>query len=169
MPIDHSSGDRGNTPSPAGPSPEPTVIPTECGVVLIGHGETASALLAAARAIIPGAGLDDVLAIDAGAGRTPELRAAVCDAIELAEQGGGVLLLADLLGSSPCTCGMDESAGHGFAVVTGLNLAMLVKLATLDRTVSPRALADACADSANRSVCVKAEDEAEDDACAAAS
>ena len=131
----------------------------KCGVVIIGHGSTASALLDAACQVIPGDGLADAIAIDAGAGRTPEFEARVVAAVELVDEGRGILLIADLMGSSPCMCGMRESAGHGLAVVTGLNLAMLAKLATLDRRTSPRELADACAESVGRSICVKVRDE----------
>jgi mannose PTS system EIIA component len=130
----------------------------KCGVVLIGHGHTPSALLEAARAIIPGDGLADVVAIDAGCGQTPELREKICAAIERVDEGRGILLLADLMGSSPCMCGINESAGHGIAVVSGLNLAMLTKLAIADRRSSPRELAEACADSGRRSVIVKVND-----------
>lgn len=130
----------------------------KCGVVLIGHGHTPSALLEAARAIVPGDGLADVVAIDAGIGQTPELRAKVCAAIERVDEGRGILLLADLMGSSPCMCGINESAGHGIAVVSGLNLAMLTKLAMADRRSTPRELAEACADSGRRSVVVKVND-----------
>ena len=138
-------------------SPQPelgTVVldTAKCGVVLIGHGNTASALLEAARAIIPGDGLADMIALDAGIGQTPELRAVVCDAIARVDEGRGILLLADLMGSSPCMCGIKESVGHGIAVVAGLNLAMLTKLAVIDRQKSPRELAEACADSAMRSI-----------------
>lgn len=131
----------------------------KCGVVIIGHGTTATALLDAARQLIPGEGLADVIAIDAGAGRTPDLEARVVAAIDMVDEGRGILLIADLMGSSPCMCGIRESAGHGLAVVTGLNLAMLAKLALLDRRQSPRALADACAESVGRSICVKVRDE----------
>jgi len=141
---------------------------TKCGVVLIGHGQTASALLTAVRQIIPGDGLADVVAIDAGAGRTPELSQRVCAAIEDVDEGRGILLLADLMGSSPCMCGVKQSLGHGFALVTGLNLAMLTKLATADRRQSPRELAAACADSAQRSVCVQVHDEHSPDSAGAA-
>ncbi|MFV8753306.1 PTS sugar transporter subunit IIA [Nannocystaceae bacterium ST9] len=130
----------------------------KCGIVIIGHGNTATALLDAARQLIPGEGLADAIAIDAGAGKTPEFEARVVAAIEMVDEGRGILLIADLMGSSPCMCGMRESAGHGLAVVTGLNLAMLAKLATLDRRTSPRELADACADSVGRSICVKVRD-----------
>ncbi len=137
---------------------------TKCGVVLIAHGSTATSLLAAARAIVPGEGLADIVALDAGSGQTPELRARICAAIDEVDEGRGILLLADLMGSSPCMCGINESAGHGIAVVSGLNLAMLTKLAMADRRSSPRELADACADSARRSISVKVKDDAS--ACA---
>ena len=130
----------------------------KCGIVLIGHGNTASALLAAARSLIPGEGLADVVAIDAGVGQTPELTARVCEAIERVDAGRGILLVADLMGSSPCMCGIKNGEGHGFALVTGLNLALLTKLALADRCCSPRELANACADSARRSICVKVHD-----------
>lgn len=144
-------------------SPEPelgsVVLDTaKCGVVLIGHGNTASALLEAARAIIPGDGLADVIALDAGTGQTPKLRATICAAVQEVDEGRGILLLADLMGSSPCMCGINESAGHGIAVVSGLNLAMLTKLAVIDRRSSPYDLAEACADSARRSISIKTND-----------
>src|SRR5690349_15545523 len=84
-----------------------------CGIVVIGHGNTASALLEAARSIVPDC-LDGVIAIDAGMGQTPELTARVCAAVEKIDQGRGILMLADLMGSSPCMCGVRQSSGHGF-------------------------------------------------------
>lgn len=139
----------------------PILIPAasaKCGIVIIGHGNTATTLLDAARQLIPGDGLLGAVAIDAGAGRTPELEARVVAAVEQVDEGRGILMIADLMGSSPCMCGMRESAGHGLAVVTGLNLAMLAKLATLDRQTTPRELAEACAESVGRSICVKFRD-----------
>ncbi len=142
----------------------PTSLPSagvdleaKCGIVLIGHGNTASTLLEAARSIVPDC-LGGVIAIDAGAGQTPELAARVCAAVEQVDEGRGILLVADLMGSSPCMCGLRQSAGErgrGFALVTGLNLAMLTKLAVADRHGDLSELAEACADSARRSVCVK--------------
>ncbi|NJK89671.1 MAG: hypothetical protein HC923_09880 [Myxococcales bacterium] len=46
-------------------------------------------MLEAARMIIPGEGLADVIAIDAGSGRTPELDARVCAAIEEVDEVAG--------------------------------------------------------------------------------
>ena len=122
-------------------------------MVVVGHGRSASALVGAAEGIL-GAKLP-VIAVDAGAGEDADLRARMCDAVEVADAGAGVLLLADMFGSSPCACGMRIAAGHPLAVLAGLNLAMLLKLATLDRAArTPAELAEACAESARKAVSV---------------
>ncbi len=133
---------------------------TTVGVVVIGHGNSATAMLAAARLILGSAGdvLADVVAIDAGRGKTPALKQKIVHEIEAVDQGAGVLLLVDLLGASPCNCGQDEAREHGrrAVVLAGLNLAMVLKLATVDR--SGRTLsqvAEAVADTGRRAVAIK--------------
>ena len=126
------------------------------GVVIVGHGATATQLLAAAQAIVGVDALADVIAVDAGVGQTPELAAELCQAIGAADRGDGVLLVVDLLGASPCSCGLRQGVGHSVALLSGLNLAMLLKLATLDRhALGPIDLAAACAASAQRSVTIR--------------
>lgn len=128
----------------------------EVGVVIVGHGHTASALLAAARGVVGPGALAGVAAIDAGVGQTAELEARMHDAVAAADVGAGVLLVADMLGASPCTCGIRQAMGHRLAVLAGLNLAMLLKLSTLDReALAPAELAQACAESARRAVAVQ--------------
>lgn len=125
------------------------------GVVIVGHGGSASAMLAAAVGVVGEAALSGVAAIDAGAGQTADLETRLHDAVTAADAGAGVLLVADVLGASPCTCGIRQAMGHRLAVVAGLNLAMLLKLATLDRAaLGPAEIAQACAESARRSVTV---------------
>jgi PTS system mannose-specific IIA component len=122
------------------------------GIVVLGHGESATRLLQAAQGIV-GGGLNDLIAVDAGEGQTPQLEELLCETIERADAGRGVLLIVDLLGSSPCTCGQREAAGHRFATLGGLNLAMLIKLASLDRrTMNLEDIAKACAESGRRAV-----------------
>jgi PTS system mannose-specific IIA component len=136
----HDEGDAGDTPRP------------EVGVLVVGHGHTASQLLAVARKIAP-EGLEGVQTVDAGLGQTPVLIATLNTAIERADQGLGVVMMVDLYGASPCTCGLRERAQHELVVVSGLNLAMLLKLASLDRAkLSPAELARVCAESAARAV-----------------
>jgi len=125
------------------------------GVVVVGHGRTASALLGAAEGIVGPGVLHGVLAVDADAGETAELRTRMCEAVIASDRGGGVLLIADMFGASPCSCGIRMASGHPLSVVAGLNLAMLLKLATLDRTaLGPAELAAACSDSGRRAIAV---------------
>lgn len=124
-------------------------------MLLVGHGDTASHLLAAARRIVTD-GLDGVEALDAWDGRTPELDARICDRIGSRDHGRGVLILVDLMGSSPCSCALAQASGHDVVVVAGLNIAMLLKLATVDRRqLDVHAIAEACAESGRRAVVVR--------------
>lgn len=126
------------------------------GVVVVGHGRSASALLEAAGGVLGVNGLAGVVAIDAGFGQTKDLETRMHAAVSAADAGAGVLLIADMFGSSPCTCGIRQAMGHRLAVLAGLNLAMLLKLAMLDRaTLTPAELANACAESARRAVAVQ--------------
>lgn len=125
------------------------------GVVVVGHGETASHLLQAAEGIAAPGSLHGVVALDAGVGDSEAFTAAMCAALDDVDQGGGVLLLVDLLGASPCQCGHRVGKTHHVVVLSGLNLAMLLKLSSLDRSAAtPEELAQACASSGQRSVCV---------------
>jgi PTS system mannose-specific IIA component len=125
------------------------------GVAVVGHGTTASQMLAAARAIAGADALPDVLAIDAGPGETPSLSDTMCDAIATADRGRGVLVLVDLLGASPCQCAQREAAGHPLLVVAGVNLAMLLKMTHIDRSATELdELARLCADAGHRAIAI---------------
>ena len=128
-------------------------------MAIVGHGQTATSLLDAARGIVGATALKDVVALDAfaGEGTDQDLQTRVCDAIDAVDRGGGVLVILDVLGASPCQCAERGGEGHGVVVLAGLNLAMLLKLAVLDRaTMSADALAQACADSGRRAVALRA-------------
>lgn len=123
------------------------------GIALVGHGHTASQLLVAARNILGAQALADIVAIDAGAGQTPELDAAVCQALETIDSGRGAVVLVDLVGASPCQCAQRQGGVHEIAVLSGLNLAMLLKLGGLDRcALDPWQIANACAEAGTRAV-----------------
>ncbi len=127
------------------------------GIAVVGHGSTASSLLAAARGIVQPGSLDGVIAIDAGLGETPTFSEAMCAAIARADEGRGVIVLVDLYGASPCQCAQREASGHPMAVVSGLSLAMLLKLTGLDRyRLDLRQIAEACAESGRRAIGINA-------------
>ncbi len=126
------------------------------GVVVVGHGETASRMLEAAKGIAAAGSLDGLVALDAGVGDSDAFTASMCTALDDVDQGRGVLMLIDLLGASPCQCGLREGQSHHVVVLSGLNLAMLLKLSSLDRSsATAEELAQACAASGQRSVCVR--------------
>jgi mannose/fructose-specific phosphotransferase system component IIA len=130
------------------------------GVAIVGHGNTASQLLAAARGIVRTGALEDVVAVDAGEGETKRFSDQMCGVIEKLDEGRGVVVFVDLLGASPCQCARREGLGHGVVTLSGLNLAMILKLAALDRDqLTATQVAEACADSATRSVRVTVETE----------
>lgn len=132
---------------------EPAAGAPAVGVLVVGHGQTASCMLRAARAIVAAGALDGVIAVDAGVGDSPEFTATMCEALREVDQGRGVLMLVDLLGASPHKCGRREGTDLGVVTLAGLNLAMLLKLSTLDRRgSSTEELAQACAGSAQRAV-----------------
>jgi mannose PTS system EIIA component len=137
-------------------SEAPSQAEPAVGVVLVGHGRTASELLAAAEGIVGAEALTGVQAVDAGRGETPNLGAALCEVLDKADEGAGVLVLVDLWGASPCSCAQREAEGHRVVILSGLNLAMILKLAAVDRhRADPEALARACADSGRRAVDVR--------------
>ena len=125
------------------------------GVAVVGLGNTASAMLSAARSIAAPGSLDDVVAIDAGVGENATLSAVMCTAITAADRGRGVVILVDLLGASPCQCAQRQGEDHSLVVVSGLSIAMLLKLSHVDRVGLPlERIAEACAEAGRRAVAV---------------
>ena len=60
-----------------------------------------------------------------------EMRQAIADGLAAAEKGEGVLVLTDMFGGTPSNISLSFLDEHHVEIVTGINLPMLVKLATL--------------------------------------
>jgi mannose PTS system EIIA component len=123
------------------------------GIVVVTHEGAASCMIAAARAIL--GKLSAVVAMPFKVGE--EFRAMVerlSRACEDVDQGAGVLLLVDVHGSSPFHAAMSMLDGTRPAeVLCGVNLPMLIKMATIDRTLTtPTALAEELRDAGRRSI-----------------
>jgi PTS system mannose-specific IIA component len=127
--------------------------PAPVGVVVVAHGCCASSFLDAARAMVGADRFVDVVAVDAGVGVTPELRQAICDAMNAMDRGRGVLLLTDVTGSSPSTCSRQVASTHHAQVVSGLSLPMLLKIAFADRrALTVEQLAACCVEAGKRAI-----------------
>ncbi len=99
----------------------------ECGIVLVTHGEIGRALLDVAEFIL-GQSLAAVTFVPFRQSSMETTGASeILTAIRAADRGRGVLVLADVGGASPCNQVTRLLADSGAALVTGLNLAMLIR------------------------------------------
>ena len=82
-----------------------------------------------------------------------ELRQRIKEAIEGSAQVDSVLLLTDLYGSTPANvCLSLLSEYPGSEMIAGINLAMLIKLSTCERSLSAGSLAHELQRTAQRSI-----------------
>jgi len=114
------------------------------GVVVITHGQLATELLNAAEMIV--GDLPRFSAVSIGwhddVAVAHEL---IAKAIAKVDTGAGILLLTDMFGGTPSNLGLAFLDAGRIEVVTGVNLAMLIKLAKTPATTDVLALArDLC-------------------------
>jgi PTS system mannose-specific IIA component len=126
----------------------PTAIPIEIGeatvkigVVLVTHYRLGEELLQALRLIVPDAPEFQAVSVEPSQS-VDEMRGAIEAALKQAEQGAGVLVLTDMFGGTPSNISLSFLGEHPVEVVTGVNLPMLIKLAT---GVEPQSLEDLAA------------------------
>jgi mannose PTS system EIIA component len=115
-------------PRPAG-APDAGPPGPSVGLLLMTHEAVGKALISAARHVMPHLPLQ-VLAVEVPAHADPDAMLALTarDARKL-DQGGGVLVLADLYGATPCNIGLSlADLGVHLRVVSGLNLPMLLRV-----------------------------------------
>ena len=100
------------------------------GVVIVTHYRLGQEFLHAVRLIVPDAPDFHSVSIDPKQS-VDEMRSSIADALKAANHGSGVLVLTDMFGGTPSNMSLSFVEGDGVEVVTGLNLPMLIKLATL--------------------------------------
>jgi mannose PTS system EIIA component len=100
------------------------------GVVVVTHGQLAVELVNAAEAIV--GDMDHVEAVSIGWHDDVEhARQMIGDAIARVATPVGTLVLTDMFGGTPSNLAVTFLAADRVEVVTGVNLPMLLKLATL--------------------------------------
>lgn len=100
------------------------------GVVIVTHYRLGEEFLQALRLILPDAPPFEAVAVDPNQ-PVEEIRKAIGDGLAAAEQGEGVLVLTDMFGGTPSNISLSFLDEYHVEIVTGINLPMLVKLATL--------------------------------------
>ncbi len=110
------------------------------GVVIVTHYRLGDEFLQALRLIVPEAPEFRAVSIEPTQS-VDEMRSRISAALDAADQGEGVLVLTDMFGGTPSNISLSFLDEHQVEVVTGLNLPMLIKLATLRETKSLEELA----------------------------
>jgi len=100
------------------------------GIILIGHNCIASEMLAATEHVVGEQPL--MQALDVSSDSDPEaVRKSLLSKIKACDVGQGVLLLADMFGGTPCNIAMACFEAGSIEVISGFNLPLLIKAATL--------------------------------------
>jgi mannose PTS system EIIA component len=111
------------------------------GLVVATHGRLGEELLATAQGIVGQLEQCEPVSIHAGSSME-DARARLADAVKRVDSGQGVLVLTDMFGGTPANLAL-TFLDDRLEVVTGVNLPMILKLATARaENVSLRAAAE---------------------------
>ncbi len=128
-------------------------------VLVLTHGELAVALLDAARTIDPqlGGGETAALALPWDVD-SDQASTTVKEMVNDLDQGGGVLILTDMFGGTATNLALPFLDPDRVEIVTGVNLPMLVKLASIrDQGLSLAEVADRLTVAGQKSIRVASE------------
>jgi PTS system mannose-specific IIA component len=124
--------------------------------VIVAHYRLGEEFLQALRLIVPDAegfsavSVEPTQAVD-------EMRAAIARALKAADSGDGVLVLTDMFGGTPSNISLSFLDEVRVEVVTGVNLPMLIKLATLRQDKPLEELASYIKDYGRRNISLASE------------
>ncbi|MHB8879101.1 MAG: PTS sugar transporter subunit IIA [Myxococcaceae bacterium] len=100
------------------------------GLVVATHGRLAEELVSTAEGIVGKLPAVATCTVQPGAS-LETIREMVREAVRSVDSGEGVLVFADLCGGTPCTLSLTLSRQLNLEVLTGVNLPMLLKAASL--------------------------------------
>jgi PTS system mannose-specific IIA component len=126
------------------------------GVVTVTHYRLGEEFLQALRLIVPEAPEFRAVSIDPSQS-VEEMREDISVALKAADGGDGVLVLTDMFGGTPSNISLSFHDEHHVEVVTGLNLPMLIKLATMKEPDSLEELATYIKEYGRRNISVASE------------
>jgi PTS system mannose-specific IIA component len=100
------------------------------GVLVVTHYRLGEEFLQALRLILPEAPSFEAVSVDPTMA-VEDVRHAIAAGLKKADRGAGVLILTDMFGGTPSNMSLSFHDEHQVEVVTGMNLPMLIKLASL--------------------------------------
>jgi PTS system mannose-specific IIA component len=122
------------------------------GVVVVTHCHLSEELIAAARLVV-GEDLKQFEAVSiAPTEGSEEIRKKIVAAIRRVDGGQGVLILTDMYGGTPSNISLSFLEEKKIEVITGVNLPMLLKLATSETDMDLETLAAFITDYGQRNI-----------------
>ena len=118
-------------------------------VILVTHGNTGAEMIAAAAEKV--GSLADIAAVGVHVDEPPGAVQEHVDAAIAQLHADEVVFLVDLGGSTPFNICCKKCGGHS-VVVSGVNLAMLFKLSTVDRSLGARRVAEELVKTGTKSI-----------------
>ncbi len=111
------------------------------GVIVVTHGHIGCEMITATKRIIPDS--DHMIGIPIESDDPPEhIRQQIIDGIKLVDHGQGILILTDMFGGTPSNICLSFLNNKNIEVISGVNLPMLIKLASLDPNTEFRTTID---------------------------
>ncbi|MFM9905273.1 MAG: PTS sugar transporter subunit IIA [Pyrinomonadaceae bacterium] len=122
------------------------------GGVIVSHGQLANELVAAAEAVV--GDLSHITAVSIGWHDDVEMaKDEIKRAIDEVSSGAGVLVLTDMFGGTPTNISAMFLDSDQVEIVTGVNLPMVIKLASLNKEISLEELAKEVEDQGKDAIC----------------
>ena len=108
---------------------------TMIGMVLVTHGRLAKELVAALEHVVGPQPNISVVCIDPN-DDMEQRRVQILESVASADEGNGVVLLTDMFGGTPSNLAISIMDKANVEVIAGVNLPMLIKLASVRETDS---------------------------------
>ena len=103
------------------------------GMVLVTHGQLATGFRAALEHVVGPQQQFETIAIGPE-DDMEQRRGDILNAVSRVQDGGGVVLLTDMFGGTPSNLAISVMDGRRVEVICGINLPMLIKLASVRET-----------------------------------
>ena len=123
------------------------------GLVLVTHGKLATEFVAAMEHVVgPQPGVESICI---GPEDDMEVRRAdIAAAVGRVEAGRGVILLTDMFGGTPSNLAISLMGGGNIEVIAGINLPMLIRLASVRKTMGLAAAVEAAQEAGRKYISV---------------
>jgi PTS system mannose-specific IIA component len=123
------------------------------GLVLVTHGRLAAEFVAAMEHVVGPQAAVETICIEADDDMEVR-RADIAAAVRRADSGRGVVLLTDMFGGTPSNLAISLMNGANIEVIAGINLPMLIRLASVRKTMDVAAAVDAAQEAGRKYISV---------------